>query len=427
MVNSISESRLTEPRPATVAHTPAPGAGPKALVTRGREFTATQDERWVAALRACRNDNGRTDPASFMAALSLIKRARIRFGSPEAMQRDLTDLVNAGLGDHQPLALTAVQGEGSKGDSGSPVMLVKRLDGCTVAVAKLFTKGIDEFVAELSALDRLAEVRPGLAVRPMLVACAEMPDGRLAGCLVMSRAPGDPFDDLMLDVREARAGASARLERAVRRLGAALADLHEAARADRCPEFSLRCDTSALQRQLETCKAHADVLRDQFAFDLPRIIACMDRLTEAYLQNPGPIGLIHGQASPGNFFWHEAEGVTLIDASMLHWFMGATARGFGLCARDIGRFSEKFIGMGRSIGLTAADCDAHIHALLDDYASRAALPPPAAIAFFRVRAALGAVGTLLNRHFLDLTDRAVRASLEHHLTTIENCGERGRS
>lgn len=420
--SSGPQGRLTAAEAARLRHPTQPALRENETVVRFAVpgNIGAQQDRWHSALRRCRTGDGKLGLDAFSSVMALLEGVSIRFTSPIETLQDLTGFVNTVFSVDGQLSLIPVAGEGFKGESGFAVLLVIRPDGSRMAVLKLFRGSVEHFVAEISSLQRIAELRPNLVVHPLAVARGECPGTEPFGVLVMSVAPGRPLDDLLFDLRDGKAGAGERMQMVLARLGATLGDLHGCAPSTEAPLFPVGMHAVAATRIVERCRPYTRLLQEQFAFDLAAISGRMQDLVEAYLRDPGPRGLIHGQANPGNFFWDEQDGLTMVDVSMFHLSMGLDGTGFGVCARDIGHFMRSFEKIAHTQRLSAGERLACRNAFLSGYQQVRELPPPHAIDFFMMRTTLGLILESMARPTFDLTDLELRRLLKLHFDSLES-------
>ncbi|MFC7762055.1 phosphotransferase [Catellatospora bangladeshensis] len=292
----------------------------------------------------------------------------------------------------QPVRLAEITGStGAKGLSGAPVMLAHDADGNRIGVVKAFPDA-EEFARELSGLQRL---RTGEFTRfgtPAPLGVAVTPQRH--GVIVSALAPGKPVDDLLGEVGVSSGASWAQayrhLERSVAGVGAALADLHTAAAGSGGPVAR-----AFLDRHVAVVRKWTGQLVDtldnlpRHTVDLDGLTARVEEVITAAVGAAGRATLAHGDAHPGNFFWHPQQGLTVIDLPMLHYSMDDNGGPIGAAERDVAYFDIKLHDFGADLGLKPEEL-AHLRKTFRD-AYRIAGgpdPDPALMALFGVRGAV---------------------------------------
>ena len=227
-------------------------------------------------------------------------------------------------------AVVLIAGGQFQGTSGDPVFMVTSRTGESVAVLKGFNNP-DVFAQELSALDKYAELRASGAIRfPIVerIALAKETTEHTEGdspierpFLLMTVAKGEPLSNLVVGIArdpERRA----LLQRAVRDLGAILAQLNIASSGDKVSaEYFIR-HRHKLLAGIDGLEPYKAELRDM---DLPfkpiRQRAIL--LADAAETTPGPAGLIHGDTQPANAIFDRDTEKTVV----------SSLRGGAMCAR----------------------------------------------------------------------------------------------
>ncbi|MEV4413448.1 toxin glutamine deamidase domain-containing protein [Catellatospora sp. NPDC049609] len=253
-----------------------------------------------------------------------------------------------------PVTVAEITGStGAKGLSGAPVMLANDADGNPVGVVKIFPDA-EEFARELSALHRLrsGEFRRFHTAEPLGIAVTQ----QRQGVVVSALAAGRPLDDLLGEVGTS-SGASwtdsfVDLERSVAGVGAALADLHTTAEGS-----GGAVARAFVERHVAVIRKWTgqvvDTLRalPGMTVDLDVLTSRIDEVITAADGVRGRAALAHGDAHPGNFFWHPQQGVTIIDLPMLHHSMDETGGPIGAAERDLAYFDVKLQDFGVDLGL----------------------------------------------------------------------------
>jgi hypothetical protein len=271
----------------------------------------------------------------------------------------LADFVSHALG-RDDLRLVPVEGPGAKGQSGAPVSLIRDGSGAVIAIAKTFPNAA-EFVRELSSLQRLAspEFTRVHIPDPLAVAVTHTPQGP-AGVLVTTAAPGRAIDDMITAAGTAhgieRSQRLAELSTAISDTAAALAELHTGPTGS-----GGRVDPGYLDFHLGEARRGMDRVmgaRELYeSLDLP-VDDLSRRLDEAIAlarQHELGAALVHGDAHPGNFFWHPQHGVTFIDTPTFHFSMDDTGSPIASPERDISNFQQRLDHYGRRLGLEQAE------------------------------------------------------------------------
>lgn len=300
------------------------------------------------------------------------------------------DFAAAALG--RPVRLAEITGStGAKGLSGAPVMLAHDTDGNRVGVVKAFPDA-EEFARELSGLQRL---RTGEFTRfgtPAPLSVGVTPQRH--GVIVSALASGKPVDDLLGEVGVSSGASWAQayhhLERSVAGVGAALADLHTTAEGSGGPVAREFLDRHvAVVRKwtgqlVETLQELPDL-----AVELDALTARIDQVIVDAAEPRGRAALAHGDAHPGNFFWHPQQGLTVIDVPMLHHSMDDGGGPIGAAERDLAYFDIKLQDFGADLGLKPEEL-AHLRKTFRDAYRAAGGPEPdgALMAFFGVRGAV---------------------------------------
>ncbi|BCJ74228.1 hypothetical protein CS0771_37720 [Catellatospora sp. IY07-71] len=314
--------------------------------------------------------------------------------TPAAVDRDgqpaMGDFAATAFG--QPVRLAEITGStGAKGLSGAPVMLAHDGDGNRIGVVKAFPDA-EEFARELSGLQRL---RTGEFTRfgtPAPLGVAVTPQRH--GVIVSALAPGKPVDDLLGEVGVSSGASWAQayhhLERSVAGVGAALADLHTSADGSGGPVARAFLDrhvavvrkwTGQLVDTLENLPRHT--------VDLKGLTTRVEEVITAAGGAAGRAALAHGDAHPGNFFWHPQQGLTVIDLPMLHYSMDDNGGPIGAAERDVAYFDIKLHDFGADLGLKPEEL-AHLRkTFLEAYRIAGGPDPdPALMTLFGVRGAV---------------------------------------
>ncbi|GAB4060036.1 hypothetical protein GCM10028775_73940 [Catellatospora paridis] len=336
--------------------------------------------------RTVRADGGAVIP---QAVAGLIDGAQMLANGADGRPA-VADFAAAVLG--RPVHLAEITGStGAKGLSGAPVMLVQDDDGRNIGVVKAFPDA-EEFARELSALQRLRSREFTRFGTPAALGIAASPQRH--GVVVSALAPGQAIDDLITEVGRSTgaewAPAFRRLEWSVVGVGAALADLHTAAAGSGRPvarEF--------LDRHIAVVRKWTGQVVDTMRTLQDRDWG-LDQLTRRVEQTiaeardvRGWAALAHGDAHPGNFFWHPERGLTVIDLPMLHHAMDGAGNPIGAPERDLAFFEIKLADFGMSLGLKPEEL-AHLRlAFRNGYRDAGGPDPdPRLMALFGVRGAI---------------------------------------
>jgi hypothetical protein len=271
------------------------------------------------------------------------------------------------------VSLIPVGGGGAKGLSGAPVYLVRADSGEVVAVAKIFPK-TEEFVRELSSLQRLRspEFQHFTAPDPRAAGVVSTPDGP-AGLLLSDVAAGRSIDDLIADVGQAtgaeREHRMAVLSQAVTDTAAALAELHTRPEGSGRPVAASYLDfhTGLARRLADVIGADRRLYEDIGGLPVDELSRRIDEAIAASQQDPGRAALVHGDAHPGNFFWHPSEGVTFIDTPTFHYSVDDHGRPIAAPERDVSNFEQRLAHYGRVLDLQPAEVARLRQTFLDAY------------------------------------------------------------
>ncbi len=336
--------------------------------------------------RSVRADGGAVIP---QAVADLIHGAQVLPNGPDG-QPAVVDFAAAALG--RPVRLAGITGStGAKGLSGAPVMLVRDEEGRNVGVLKAFPDA-EEFARELSALQRLRTGGFSWFGTPAALGIAATPQRH--GVVVSALAPGKAIDDLITEVGRSTgaewAPAYAQLEWSVVGVGAALADLHTAAEGSGAPVAREFLDRHVAVVRKWTGQV-VDVMRA-----LPDSHGDLDELTRRVEQTiteardvRGWAALAHGDAHPGNFFWHPERGLTIIDLPMLHYAMDGAGNPIGAPERDLAYFEIKLVDFGMTLGLKPEELSHLRLAFRNGYRDAGGPEPdPRLMALFGVRGAI---------------------------------------
>ncbi|WP_170213328.1 toxin glutamine deamidase domain-containing protein [Catellatospora citrea] len=336
--------------------------------------------------RAVRADGGAVIPH---AVADLIGGAQVLANGVDG-QPAVADFAAAVLG--RPVRLAEITGStGAKGLSGAPVMLVQDEDGRNVGVVKAFPD-TEEFARELSALQRLHGREFTWFGIPTALGIAATPQRH--GVVVSALAPGKAIDDLITEVGRSTGAAWApafrQLEWSVVGVAAALADLHTAAAGSGGPT-----SREFLDRHVAVVRRWTGQVLDTMR-TLPDRGWRLDELARRVEQTiaeahdvRGWAALAHGDAHPGNFFWHPERGLTVIDLPMLHHAMDSSGNPIGAPERDLAYFEIKLADFGMTLGLKPEEL-AHLRlAFRNGYRDAGGPDPdPRLMALFGVRGAI---------------------------------------
>ncbi len=125
---------------------------------------------------------------------------------------------------------------------------------------------------------------------------------------------------------------------------------------------------------------------------------------------------MHGDAHPGNVFWHPETGVTFIDTPNCHFSMDAAGGPIGSPARDVSNMVQRLARFGGEAGLPGGEIAGLQSTFLDAY--RAAGGPPLsapARAAFATRFAVRDVLNTLNL-LREADTEELESSLREQLT-----------
>jgi aminoglycoside phosphotransferase (APT) family kinase protein len=365
-------------------------SGPDSEPQDVAERTETIDE--LAA--ATRTATGEVDPdalAELMASLPYVPR------EDEAMMLFVGRSVNA-TGE---VTLVAIASGGAHGVSGAPVSLITVPDPAAgpgkrkvVAVLKVFPKPA-EFAMEMSALARLEQIRlrNGQAVSVLAVARTSI-DGKPAGVLISTAAPGQELGTTMEEVARAKGEERRRLfaetQEAVEATGRTLAELHAATGSDHKPSSSYMARYIDSMRNILSNLEPMQDLIDEFGVDLGTLRAHAEQLILRFEANPGGSAIVHGDAHAGNFFYQRGTDITMIDTPTVHFSMDADGGATGSPSRDVSYFLRTVAVFGQSFNLNPDEVAALQRAFQLGYAEGGGPPlTPEADKFFRARIIIG--------------------------------------
>jgi aminoglycoside phosphotransferase (APT) family kinase protein/uncharacterized Zn-binding protein involved in type VI secretion len=377
----LGDPKLTPMRTVWIGGPSAPGApsvpsvgapGAPSAGGGGGGSSAPPSVRAASATAASsRTPGGLVDPA---AVRSLASNApALDTDGPGGVKAGIEKLAAESLGRND-LAVQQLAGGAGKGQSGAPVFLVRDSAGELVAIGKIFP-AVDEMVRELSAMDRLsaAEFTSFKTPAPLGVAVGQVA-GRQSGAMIMSVAPGLSLFDMIAQLpapgSPERPAASAELTQAVRDSGSALAELHSRPANSGGPvnrEF-LEFNHNLAKRETAAVAAHERVLQ-QYGLNGATLKTRMDEVVAAALAEPGGAAVMHGDAHPGNIFWHPTAGVTLIDTPHAHFSMDQAGGAIGTPARDYANMQQRISHFGAEAGLSRAEIDNLQANFADAYAS----------------------------------------------------------
>ncbi|MFJ7217695.1 phosphotransferase [Amycolatopsis sp. NPDC098790] len=372
--------------------------GARTATARARlRFTTSQANKRAAGTRT---PTGDVDPDALerlMASLPVVPTA------PSSLRRFARTAVRA-AGDVQ---LVPVGG----GYSGAPVQRILDAGGTLLGVLKIFPSR-EQFAMELSALARLGRVRivDGRAVAALGVARASRRP-TTAGLVVTSAARGQDVEGMMKETGDTPRGPErtklfAELSTAVAGIGRTLARLHTS------PKGSGGAVADAfLRRHIDDVLDRRGKLpgfRDQLihaGIDLGALQSRIDALVAGFRAHPGGSALVHGDAHPGNYFFHAGDGVTIIDVTTLHLSIDARGNPIGAPSRDVGVFAQQLAHYSVTLRLNRAEVATLQAVFRSAYTGAGGTSTtPQADAFFQARASLG----WLMRVLTDLRARTVR-------------------
>lgn len=343
------------------------------------------------AVAATRRDDGEVDGAAMGRLLPLLPTVE---DSPDGLRQFAAQATDQPV---DSVHLQKLGGEGNKGGSGATLEIIQDGGGHTLGVLKLYP-GAGAMDEDLSGLLRLQD--PPLAaihtVRPLAVGRSTV-NGRQGAVLVMSDAPGQAEDDLLLSVGKAQGAARdqalARMHDAVRGTAQTLADLHTKTARPTRPDAYLQHWTTEVDNSLAGLAQHADRLAG-LGVTLPDLQTAVKRAEAGVEADPGGASLAHGDAHCGNFFWDaDHQSVTVIDCSGVHHAEGAQGQPIGMGAHDVAKFYQQLGVDGRRFGLS----DAEIGGLQKDFwssyqAESGVRPTQAALDFFSLGMAVITLG-----------------------------------
>jgi len=257
------------------------------------------------------------------------------------------------------VTIAKVGGKGHRGGSGAPVYMVSdQVSNELCAVKEFPASRSDEFVRELSALDRLG--REGLRVaRPLMIGKSGE-----SGIIFSERASGSAVDQLMLKTGDAsepqeRHAAFRVLQDAVACNAEVLAELHtrpsgSGGRAS--PDF-INWNIRAVEHMVAQFEApNTSIILEQASLDTDQLKGKVNKLAASFRANPGRSAITHGDAHPGNFLYDPAaRTITIIDTSTLPFSINSVGNPAGVSARDVAVYYEKLAHFGEEFGLEHAD------------------------------------------------------------------------
>jgi aminoglycoside phosphotransferase (APT) family kinase protein len=320
---------------------------------------------------------------------------RLRAIDREALRHFAAQALGVTASDIRLRGIRELSTEGSKGFSGAPVYFVFDQTDSKLGVIKLFSwssgYGPKGFVMELSALERLERESFKTFAVPKLLGVAKALEGKV-GVLATKVALGQPFDDLMFAVRDARYAparekACQELLQAVAANGKTLAELHTkpAGSGGQVTPQQLAKHLAVIQGSLDFIQACAQ--EKGIRLELSELQTAINDLILHFKDNPGGSALIHGDPNPGNLLYHPKNGMTLIDVSSLHTSIDADGNPIGCPAADLARFDKALSRYGELSNKEVAQLRATFrHAY---QAAGGAQITPSAYAFFYVQSMLG--------------------------------------
>ncbi len=300
----------------------------------------------------------------------------------------------------------ATEAGGAKGASGAPVFLARDANGALLGAIKVFP-GKQESVmgAELSAMQMLADIKPQNFGSIRAQAAAKLPGG--SGVLMLSPARGKPLDDLIIRLGSAppgpdRVAAMAQLSEAVKQTGLALAELHSK------PLGSGKALATALDGHIKSATENAEWIGEHIAglektgvdlglgLDSVAIREHVNELVRGVRNNPGSASLAHGDFHPGNVFYGEESGITLIDNGGLHHSMDRQGLPIGSPAQDVAKFDQMVSSFGVVFKLSNEEVEGLRNTFQKAYSTNGPALSPEAARFFAAGTALRQFKRTLN-------------------------------
>ncbi|MFI1967441.1 aminoglycoside phosphotransferase family protein [Streptomyces pathocidini] len=296
-------------------------------------------------------------------------------------RKDIGEFSRQALGIDEPLTAQLIGGPGCKGRSGAPVFLIRNTSGRVVAVTKVFPNGmLEEFVRELSALERMKSLGFDFQVAGALGAGSIVDENLPEGVVVYELAPGSPFDDLMITAAkssspEARSESLQKLTEAVKAAGKQLARLHSLpAGSGGAPDDSrIESRRRAARQALEKIKQNRDIL-SKAGVDVDTLVNQFQNVIDQSVEKPGWGALTHGDTSPGNIFWDDQKGVTFIDFGSVYKSMDSNGNPAGFAEIDVAIFLQETKSASLKFGLTIEEAGTLTDSFLNSYQSTTETP-----------------------------------------------------
>ncbi|MCU1644313.1 MAG: aminoglycoside phosphotransferase [Nocardia sp.] len=322
---------------------------------------------------ASRMNDGGVNPAVLEHITDGLPRIHIEAADGTVDVAAIKEFAGTALG-RDDIELRPVIGGGLEGGrTGDPVYLIKDRPDSVVAVAKVF-RSPEMYVRELSGTQVLSAPEFTRFDVPEIhgVAVTSL-NGKDAEVLVMSVAPGRSIINMIHAVADAptdaaRATALDELGTAMSDTGAALGELHSRPVGSGGAISRAFADTqdSEIHKDLGKIVGHRDVLRE-FGVDAGDLA---QRVTRVLPQGWGELGgsaITHGDANPGNIFWHPDNGVTFIDNGNAHLAVDGMGRPIGAPAYDVTGLRGWTNYAARTNDFSAAEIDGLNRAFTDGY------------------------------------------------------------
>lgn len=259
----------------------------------------------------------------------------------------LTDFTSAAIGNIQ-VKLVTVNSGGANGQSGAAVFLAQDASGTVVAVTKIFPE-LEEFVRELSSLQRLRSTEFTSFTVPKPLAAAKMnSSSSIVGVLVSEVAQGQSIADLIIAAGSStlvseRAVAQAALEQSVIDTARALAELHTVplGSGGSISDSYLSFHLDMIRHLVSVVAKDPEIYEGVGHLHINELEQRVNNLIQTCRVDISAAALVHGDAHPGNFFWHPSDGVTFIDTSTFHYSMDSVGDPIAAPERDISNFIQR--------------------------------------------------------------------------------------
>lgn len=385
-------AREAVPRQLATLSEPPPAA--PASATNGLLLPGPGGDALRQAVKAARMHDGKVDLEKVGQVAAMTPYVPCQ---PEA----LADFVAPGVGRPAgDVKLKLIGGEGHTGHSGADIYFVQDRSGKKLGVLKIYPD-LEPFGNELSGMVRLQEpdMRQVHGTLAMRAGRTDGPQGPRP-MVLMTCAPGDSLNDLLIDVKNApdaagREQAWGTVQKAVAATARALATLHASAAGSgtRPPTDFIQKYVKEVQGKTAELLTHPEALRS-VGLDgetLQRHVDNTIRGMKDDLQHGRvPNGLGHGDTHPGNFCYDPAtDTVTFIDMNRMQRSMDENGGPRGCPAFDTTKLPQRLTSLAKECGLGDEEAGQLRQIFADSY-RQAGGPamPQSVVDFFDMRSAV---------------------------------------